>query len=153
MCLLRAEIVNDTYTIVAIQCMRFFCAVNIPSWWYPRTDSLSRHPAKYSASSTCEITSEIFRAECGTSEGVAVTPFFKRSTKRLAEHDFGERARTDAEISAVPRRDLPHNDARSPSSINAPIFPFNKLMPQCHSIFRLLVRHEEIGRTRTNRTG
>lgn len=29
-------------------------------------------------------------------------------------------------------------DVRSPSSMNAPIFPFNKLMPQCHSIFRLL---------------
>lgn len=33
-------------------------------------------------------------------------------------------------------------DVRSPSSVNAPIFPFNKLMPQCHSIFRLLATTE-----------
>ncbi|XP_070525410.1 uncharacterized protein [Cardiocondyla obscurior] len=30
--------------------------------------SLSRHPAKYSASFTCEITFEIFGTECGTSD-------------------------------------------------------------------------------------
>lgn len=97
-----------------------------------------------------EITSEIFSTECRTSKGIK-SPLFFNVSRTLSWTRLWGRAHTDAEISAVPRRDLPHNDAQSPSSMNAPIFPFNKLMPQCHSIFRLLVRHEEIGRTRANR--
>lgn len=34
-------------------------------------------------------------------------------------------------------------DVRSPSSMNAPIFSFSKLMLQCHSIFRLLATKEK----------
>jgi len=69
---------------------------------------------------------EIFGSGCGApSRDGRSHPF--ENVNRAPR--FRGRARADAEISAVPRRDLPHNDARSPSSMNAPIFPFNKLMP------------------------
>lgn len=148
MCLLCTEITSDTYaTIITMQYMRFSCAVNISSW-YPCTAPyvgilLPLLPRARSLPRSSVQNVELLR---GWSH-----PFFLNVSRTLSWTRLWGRARTDAEISAVPRRDLPHNDAQSPSSMNAPIFSFNKLMPQCHSIFRLLVRHKEIGHTRTNR--
>lgn len=95
---------------------------------------------------------DLSREGCKISERERNHPFRVISVERLAEREFKEKSRADAEISAVPRHDPPHNDTRSPSSMNAPIFPFNKLMLQCHSIFRIS-RSERLTDVRANRAG
>lgn len=136
----KQKIVSDTYAILA----RFFSPpaarsfplfsfdVGVASVPYARILDISFYRARWISFSSkndvypCGITSGDLEGRMRIPRRDEITPF--RDVNRV-RRDFEEGPRADAEISAVPRRDLPHNDARSPSSMNAPIFPFNKLMP------------------------
>lgn len=70
------------------------------------------------------------------------TPRFVTLTGRSTEQDFEEGPSRMQRFLPYPVAIYP-TMTRSVPLKHEPIFPFNKLMPQCHSIFRLLVRHEE----------